>query len=80
MKNPAPEPEVVHEFASIGKYRLRVVKSAAKQTLFDVREYVKGSFESFEGFTRRGIRIASKAEAEALRDVLNQILVNGMLE
>ncbi len=69
-----PDPVIVREFPTLGKYRIRVVKSSAgprASTVLDVREYAKGP--SFEGFTRRGIRLATLAEVRALRDTLEAI-------
>ena len=67
--------EVLREFDPLGKYRVRLLidpsKAGAQPTL-DIREYV--SSQTFEGFTRRGIRISAKAEMDALREVLLEVL------
>ena len=75
-----PDPVVVREFPQIGKYRLRVVRSSAgprASAVLDVREYATGA--SFEGFTRRGIRISTLAEARQLRDALNATIEGDLL-
>lgn len=72
----ATREEVIREFPPIGKYRIRLLKSKARKTL-DIREYV--SADTFEGFTRRGIRIADKAGADLLRDILKEILDGDLL-
>ncbi|HEX7896621.1 MAG TPA: hypothetical protein VF950_02600 [Planctomycetota bacterium] len=65
--------EVRKEFVPLGKYRVRLLvdADALKKTL-DVREYV--SSQSFEGFTRRGIRLSERAQVELLRDTLSELL------
>jgi len=78
---PVREPVVVREFPPVGKYRVRVVRSSAspKATIIlDIREYLKA--ESFEGFTRRGIRVASKEEAESLLQSLKELMEMGVLK
>lgn len=73
----SPE-EVLREFPPIGKYRIRLVRSGkTKTTTLDIREYV--STETFEGFTRRGIRITERAQVDLLRDICAQILDNDQL-
>ena len=67
--------EVVREFPPLGKYRMRLVRNPRKpgeMPTLDIREYV--SAETFEGFTRRGIRIGDRAQMDLLRDVLKEIL------
>lgn len=67
--------QVLKEFPSFGKYRIRLLVDPAKpnaRPALDIREYV--SSESFEGFTRRGIRIAAKTDMSLLRDVLGEVL------
>ncbi len=65
--------EVLQEFPAVGKYRIRLVKRPKKDAaVLDIREYV--SSESFEGFTRRGITILSKTQAETLLTVLGEVL------
>jgi hypothetical protein len=74
MKVNAPrKEEVLREFPPLGKYRLRLLSDAeAKGRTLDIREYV--SSETFEGFTRRGIRLSDRAQVELLRDVLSELL------
>jgi len=70
--------EVVREFTPLGKYRVRLVRNPRKPNdapILDIREYV--SAETFEGFTRRGIRIAERAHLDLLRDTLLQVLEAG---
>jgi hypothetical protein len=74
---PAKE-EVVREFAPLGKYRVRLVRNPRRPNeapVLDIREYV--SAESFEGFTRRGIRIGDRAQIDLLRDTLMEVLEVG---
>jgi hypothetical protein len=69
-----PDPILLREFPGFGRCRVRLVRSSGSpraRTVLDVREYAKS--ETFEGFTRRGIRIASLAEARALREALAAI-------
>lgn len=61
---------VVKAFDPIGKYRVRLLESAKGERFLDVREYVEA--ESFEGFTRRGIRLTLE-QSEELRHVLSQV-------
>jgi hypothetical protein len=56
------------------KYRVRLLQDPQRpqaEPVLDIREYVTGAFE---GFTRRGIRITSRAQFDLLRDVLTEIL------
>ena len=72
--------EVVREFTPLGKYRVRLVRNPRKPNdapILDIREYV--SAETFEGFTRRGIRIGERAHLDLLRDTLLQVLEAGGL-
>jgi hypothetical protein len=67
--------EVIREFPPLGKYRLRLVRNPRRpgeNPTLDIREYV--SAETFEGFTRRGIRLGDRAQMDLLRDVLKEIL------
>lgn len=76
--NKARAEEVVREFTPLGKYRVRLVRNPKKPNdapVLDIREYV--SAETFEGFTRRGIRIGDRAQMDLLRDTLLQILEAG---
>ena len=71
--NPSKQEEVIREFTPIGKYRIRLlVGPASREKSLDLREYV--SLESFEGFTRRGIRLVDRAQVELLRDILSEVL------
>lgn len=63
--------EVVKEFAPVGKYRVRVLNGKGARCL-DVREYV--SSDTWEGYTRRGIRLNEKAKVELLKDILTEAL------
>lgn len=47
---------VLQEFPPVGKYKVRLIKLDDKSLpVIDIREYIAGA--SFEGFTRRGIRL-----------------------
>jgi hypothetical protein len=73
--------EVLREFPPLGKYRIRLVKNPrrpAEGPTLDIREYI--SSETFEGFTRRGIRLGDRAQMDLLRDVLKEILEAGGFE
>lgn len=67
--------EVLCEFAPVGKYRVRLVQNPRKRDrhpILDIREYV--SSQTFEGFTKRGIRLEDRAQMDLLRDVLKEAL------
>ena len=67
--------EVLREFPPVGKYRVRLTKNPRRPLdppALDIREYVHS--ESFEGFTRRGIRLSARADLEMLRDVLAEVI------
>ena len=69
--------EVIREFPPIGsKYRVRIlVNPKTHQRTLDVREYIVASGgSSFEGYTRRGIRLTDRAQLDLLRDILKEIL------
>jgi hypothetical protein len=68
------EDEVLREFPPVGRYRVRLVANRKRngEPVLDIREYVKGA--EFEGFTRRGIRLSSRADLDLLRDVLKEVL------
>lgn len=77
MKVAGPE-EVVREFPRVGKYRVRlVVNTRTKARALDVREYV--SSQTFEGFTRRGIRVGTRGEADLLKALLATVVDEGLL-
>jgi hypothetical protein len=70
---PTPTEEVIKEFAPLGKYRVRLLKDPKRPKnppYFDIREYVKS--ESFEGFTRRGIRLTDADQLDRLIDVCKE--------
>lgn len=69
-----PKEIVIREFPPMGsKYRVRVVENERNhQRVLDIREFI--SSESFTGYTRRGIRLADRAQLDLLRDVLKEIL------
>lgn len=75
-KKTPPSDEVIKEFPAIGRYRIRVVKSRGAKSL-DIREYVTA--EKFEGFTRRGIRLSTGDDCEALKNILEEIDSKGLL-
>lgn len=64
--------DLIKEMRPVGKYRVRILHSKGGPIL-DIREYIND--ETFQGFTRRGIRLASRAELYLLRDILDQITV-----
>lgn len=74
MKNTnSAREEVIREFPPIGKYRIRLVAHpTTREKSLDLREFV--SLDSFEGFTRRGIRLVDRAQVELLRDILSEVL------
>lgn len=76
-----PKENQLHEFPAVGKYRVRIVRdleSKAPPSL-DIREYINPARgQTFSGFTRRGIRLATTKEIMELRDSLNVAL--SMLE
>ena len=70
---PAPAQIVVREFADIGKYKVRLLRKSSRDArlILDIREYADSP--TFQGFTRRGIRIMVQEELPRLREVLDQI-------
>jgi hypothetical protein len=72
--------EVVREFPPLGsKYRVRLLRDPRRKgerPLLDIREYVSGGTGtgSFEGYTRRGITLASREDLDLLREILKEIL------
>jgi hypothetical protein len=74
MNTNAPQKEdVIREFPPLGKYRIRLLSQPKTKTrILDIREFI--SSESFEGFTRRGIRLGDRAQVDLLRDVLSEVL------
>jgi hypothetical protein len=73
MKQLISETQTVTEYKPVGRYRVRVINGKDGGRLVDVREFVKG--ESFEGYTRRGIRL-TREETEQLIDELKQCVAN----
>lgn len=73
--HPVEKDEVLREFAPLSsKYRVRLIRTGKgpnRRTVLDIREYVTGSFE---GFTRRGIKLASREDMDLLRDILKEVL------
>lgn len=65
---------VIREFPPVGaRYRIRVLEDEkARKRVVDIREYVLG--DSWEGYTRRGIRLTDRAQVDLLRDALREIL------
>lgn len=73
-KTPLNE-EVLREFPPVGRYRVRLTRNPRRPLdppALDIREYIRS--DTFEGFTRRGIRLASRADLEMLRDVLTDLI------
>jgi hypothetical protein len=74
----AANEEVIREFTPLGKYRVRLRRNLRRPSevpVLGIREYV--SAKTFEGFTRRGIRIGDRAQMDLLRDTLLQVLEAG---
>lgn len=73
--------EVLREFPPLGaRYRIRLLSNArTKEKSLDIREYVVDHNSSFEGYTRRGIRLGDRAQVELLRDVLSELLRDLMI-
>lgn len=70
---------VLREFAAVGKYHIRLLRNPRgpdAEPILDVREYLISP--QFEGFTRRGIKLTSRAEVDLLRDVLTEVLERGV--
>ena len=77
----ATREEVLREFPPLGKYRVRLLhnpRNPSPDPVLDIREYV--STDTFEGFTRRGIRVSGRAHMDMLRDVLKEVLERNGLE
>lgn len=76
IPKPRPSEALVREFSSLGRYRVRLLRnprSPDEPTILDIRECVQGDM-----FTRRGIKITSRAEMDLLRDILQQVLTLGL--
>lgn len=70
-----PREQVLREYSPIGKYRVRLMQNPRKKSgapVLDIREYVDSA--TFQGFTKRGIRLADRGEIDLLRDVLKDVL------
>ena len=64
--------QVLKEFVPIGKYRIRLLENPkTKAQALDIREYV--SSETFEGFTRRGIRLTARADVDLLAEICKEV-------
>ena len=59
---------VIREFPKMGEYRIRLLQSSSGPKL-DIREFV--SADTFEGFTRRGIRIDMHEAADLAALILD---------
>ncbi len=70
--NPALVEEVLTEFTPIGGYRIRLVRNKRPKAtpILDIREYIKS--ESFEGFTRRRVRIVDAEQLDLFIKVLQE--------
>ncbi|HZL71831.1 MAG TPA: hypothetical protein VFC86_05185 [Planctomycetota bacterium] len=70
---PAPTQVVVREFPDIGKYKVRLVQKGVRdqRLILDIREYANSA--TYQGFTRRGVRIMVQDELPKLRAVIDQI-------
>lgn len=76
---PAISEEVVREFCPVGKYRVRLIQNTkTKRPVLDIREYV--STPTFEGFTRRGVRVETRAQADLLRTLLAEVVDGKLLD
>lgn len=65
-----PQDNVVREFNPIGKYRVRLLETD-KGRVLDIREYIQDS--SFEGYTRRGIRLNVPQDVPTLSATLDEL-------
>lgn len=66
--------KVVKEFPRVGGYRVRLIERASAtgtSLVLDIREHLQNS--RFEGFTRRGIRLQSPQEFDALLAILEDV-------
>lgn len=72
-KKPASTDEVLKDFSSIGKYRVRLIKARRSKAVpsLDIREYIKT--ETFDGFTRRGVRFVDAEQLDQLIKVLQEV-------
>jgi hypothetical protein len=63
---------VVREYANIGKYRVRLLATDNGHQVLDIREYIQD--QSFQGFTRRGIRLVLPTDTASLAATLAELL------
>jgi len=64
---------VIRELGPVARYRIRVLEDdKARKRVVDIREYLLS--DSFEGYTKRGIRLTDRAQVDLLRDALREIL------
>lgn len=63
--------KVIREYPPVGKYRVRLIEDENGPGL-DIREFIVA--DSFEGYTRRGVRLRSLEAVKLLSDVLAQAL------
>lgn len=64
---------VIREMPPVSRYRIRVLEdNKSRKRVVDIREWILG--DSFEGYTRRGIRLTDRAQVDLLRDALREIL------
>lgn len=72
--------KTLREFPKVGRYRVRLIEGgrvSGSPAALDIREHIES--EGFNGFTRRGIRVYTRREAEELGETLKQILEDGAL-
>ena len=75
MNIPIPRQEILREFQPIGRYRVRWLRDSNhpdREPMLDIREFV--SSDSWEGYTRRGVTLHTRAEVDLLRDILTHVL------
>lgn len=69
-----PQDNVAREFQAIGRYRIRLLATDNGQQVLDIREYVTADqANGFEGFTRRGIRLAVPQDTAVLAATLAEL-------
>lgn len=70
----APPQIVVRDLPDIGKYKVRLLQKSKRDArlILDIREYANGP--TYQGFTRRGVRIMVQDELPKLREAIDQIL------
>lgn len=65
--------EVLKEFPALGKYKVRLLKDRRDAVVLDVREYI--DTDTWQGFTRKGIRLYDQKDVDALAAVLAKVKV-----